>query len=70
MIRDYRIEVAWSDEDDAWLADVPDLAFCTAHGDTPEEAVAEARLAVEAWLDAARAQGRTIPPPSRSVTTA
>ncbi|HVX20522.1 MAG TPA: type II toxin-antitoxin system HicB family antitoxin [Acidimicrobiales bacterium] len=70
MIRDYRIEVTWSDEDEAWLADVPDLTFCTAHGDTPEEAVAEARLAVEAWLDAARAQGRAIPPPSRSARPA
>ena len=70
MIRDYRIEVTWSDEDGAWLADVPDLTFCTAHGATPEEAVAEAQVAVQAWLDAARAQGRAIPPPSRSATSA
>lgn len=70
MIRDYRIEVTWSEDDGAWLADVPDLAFCTAHGTTPEEAVAEAQVAVEAWLEAARAHGRTLPPPSHSVTPA
>ncbi len=70
MTRDYRIEVRSSDEDGAWLADVPDLAFCTAHGPTPEHAVSEARVAIEAWLGAARAEGRAIPPPSRSATPA
>lgn len=60
----YRIEVFWSDEDQAWVADVPDLPFCTAHGPTPHEAVAEVELAAEAWLEAAREIGRPIPPPS------
>jgi len=70
MIRDYRIQVMWSDEDGSWLADIPDLPFCTAHGATPEEAVTEAQLAAEAWVEAARAQGRSVPSPSRSVTSA
>ena len=63
MIR-YPIEVYWSEEDGCWVADVPDLVFCSAHGPSPREAVAEVQLAVEAWLEAARATGRTIPEPS------
>jgi predicted RNase H-like HicB family nuclease len=60
----YRIEVFWSDEDEAWIADVPDLPFCTAHGPTAHDAVAEVEVAVEAWLEAARETGRPIPEPS------
>jgi predicted RNase H-like HicB family nuclease len=60
----YPIDVFWSDEDQAWIADVPDLAYCSAHGATPHEAVAEVELAVEAWLQAARETGRVIPSPS------
>jgi predicted RNase H-like HicB family nuclease len=60
----YRIEVFWSDEDDAWVADVPDLPFCRAHGSTPHEAVAEVEVAAEAWIEAARATGRPVPEPS------
>ena len=60
----YRIEVFWSDEDEVWIADVPDLPMCSAHGPTPHEAVGEVEQAIEAWLDAARATGRPAPKPS------
>ena len=60
----YRIEVFWSDEDALWIADVPDLLLCSAHGQSPHEAVAEVEQAIEAWLDAAQATGRLIPKPS------
>ena len=60
----YPIEVFWSEEDAAWIADVPDLPFCTAHGPTPHQAVAEVEVAVEGWLEAARSTGRPIPDPS------
>ena len=66
----YPIDVHWSDEDGAWIADVPDLPFCSAHGPTPHEAVAEVELAAEAWLEAARAKGRDIPEPSRRTVQA
>lgn len=46
----YAIEVSWSDDDDAWIASLPDLPYCTAHGPTPHDAVAEAEIAVQAWL--------------------
>ena len=61
---EYQIQVYWSDEDRAWIADVPDLPYCSAHGPTPHEAVAEVEAAVAAWLEAARAAGRPVPKPS------
>lgn len=60
----YRIEVSWSAEDQVWVADVPDLPFCSAHGPTPSQAVAEVEQAIAAWLDGALAVGRPVPPPS------
>ena len=60
----YPIDVFWSEEDNAWVADVPDLAYCSATGETAHEAVAEVELAIELWLEAARSSGRTIPTPS------
>ncbi len=57
----YAIIVFWSDADGAWTADVPDLRSCSALGDTPEAAVAEVRVAMEAWLAAARDAGHPIP---------
>jgi predicted RNase H-like HicB family nuclease len=59
----YAIVVFWSEEDAAWVADVPDLKSCSAFGTTPEEAVAEVRIAMEAWLAAAREAGLKIPKP-------
>jgi predicted RNase H-like HicB family nuclease len=66
----YPIEVFWSDEDQAWIADVPDLPFCTAHGPTPHDAVAEVERATEAWIEAARETGRAVPEPSRRAARA
>jgi predicted RNase H-like HicB family nuclease len=60
----YPINVFWSDTDEAWVADVPDLGYCSAVGDTPHEAVSEVETAIEAWLEAARSSGRPIPSPS------
>jgi predicted RNase H-like HicB family nuclease len=57
----YAINVFWSEEDGVWIADVPDLKSCSAHGTTPEEAVAELRVAMDAWLETAREAGLPIP---------
>ena len=65
MRQSYSIEVFWSDEDESWVADIPDLAYCSAFGDTPHEAVAEVEIAADAWLEVARSEGRPIPSPSR-----
>ncbi len=60
----YPINVFWSGEDEAWVADVPDLVYCSAFGDTPHEAVSEVEAAMQAWLEAAESAGREVPRPS------
>lgn len=59
----YHINLYWSDADGCWIADVPDLTYCSAHGQTPEEAVREVLIAAEAWLEVARRHGDAIPAP-------
>lgn len=59
----YHINVFWSEEDACWVADIPDLAHCSAFGMTPEEAIREVQIAREAWTEAARASGRQVPSP-------
>jgi predicted RNase H-like HicB family nuclease len=53
----------WSDEDGCWIADVPDLRYCSAHGDTPAEALAQVREAMLGWLKVARDRGIPVPEP-------
>jgi predicted RNase H-like HicB family nuclease len=60
---DYHINIFYSTEDACYVADIPDLEFCSAFGATPEEALAELRIAREAWLAAARHKGDPIPEP-------
>lgn len=59
----YHINVFWSERSGRWVADVPDLKHCSAHGSSPAEAVAEAQVAVQLWLETAREEGLTIPKP-------
>ena len=59
----YPIVIFWSDEDACWIADVPDLRYCSASGDTPEEALSEVLRAQEGWLEVAREHGDPIPAP-------
>lgn len=59
----YHINLFWSDEDACWIADVPDLEYCSAHGDTPEAALHEVQIAIEAWLEAQATEGRPTPEP-------
>ena len=62
-MKDYHINIFYSDEDDGYIADIPDLRACSAFGITPEEALNQVQVAKKAWLDAAKAEGKTIPPP-------
>lgn len=62
-MRDYHINVFTSEEDGGWIADIPDLTFCSAFGATPEIAVREVMIARELWLESARELGKSIPPP-------
>lgn len=60
---DYHINVFYSDEDGAYVADIPDLESCSALGATAEEALAQVERAREAWLAAAREAGKPVPEP-------
>jgi len=62
-VRDYHIDIIWSDEDGGYIADIPDLQACAAFGASPAEALAEVEKARAAWLEAARAEGKPIPEP-------
>ena len=62
-MKDYHINIFWSDEDGGYIADIPDLDACSAFGANPQEALAELERAKEAWLEAARAEGKPIPTP-------
>lgn len=60
---DHHINIFYSEEDGGYIADIPDLDSCSAFGETPEEALREVELAKAAWIEAARAEGKPVPPP-------
>jgi predicted RNase H-like HicB family nuclease len=60
----YLVEVFWSDDDEGYIALVPDLPGCSAFGATPEAAVHEIGDATLAWIAACRASGDPIPEPT------
>jgi predicted RNase H-like HicB family nuclease len=62
-MKDYHINIFYSEEDEGYIADIPDLKFCSAFGETPEEALRQVQIAKKAWLEAAQAEGKPIPPP-------
>ena len=62
-MKDYHINVFYSDDDEGYIADIPDLKHCSAFGKTPEEALNEVLKAKEAWLEAANSTNKTIPEP-------
>lgn len=61
-MRDYHINIFYREEDEAYIADIPDLKYCSAHGDTPEEALREVLIAKALWLEVAE-EGLPIPEP-------
>ena len=62
-MKDYHINIFYSEEDQGYIADIPDLRHCSAFGLTQEQALAEVLQAKAAWLEAARAEGKKIPEP-------
>ena len=59
----YEVILYWSQEDDAFIADVPQLAGCTAHGASQEEALRNAQDATDLWIETAREFGDPLPEP-------
>jgi predicted RNase H-like HicB family nuclease len=62
-MKDYHINIFYSEDDAGYIADVPDLEACSAFGNTPEEALKEVQIAKQGWIEAARAEGKPIPRP-------
>ena len=63
MSHKYSIVISYSEVDHGYLADVPDLAYCTAFGSTYREALEEVERAMAAWLRAAKHEDKPIPEP-------
>jgi predicted RNase H-like HicB family nuclease len=66
----YEIILYWSDEDAAFIAEVPELAGCAADGTTRQEALANAEIVIAEWIETARELGRPIPEPKRRLLIA
>ena len=62
-MKDYHINIFYSDADGGYIADIPDLRACSAFADTPEEALQQVQIAKKAWFEAAQAEGKPIPRP-------
>jgi len=59
----YEIIIYWSNEDQVFIADVPELPGCMAHGNTQEQALANAHQAMQLWIDTAKEFGNPVPEP-------
>ncbi|RLB77320.1 MAG: type II toxin-antitoxin system HicB family antitoxin [Deltaproteobacteria bacterium] len=62
-MRDYHINIFYSEDDEGYIADIPDLEACAAFGETPDEALREVQQAKAVWIEAARAEGKPVPLP-------
>ncbi|MBU0462653.1 MAG: type II toxin-antitoxin system HicB family antitoxin [Proteobacteria bacterium] len=62
-MRDYHINIFYSEDDEGYIADIPDLEACSAFGDTPDVALQEVQKAKTLWIEAANAEGKPVPPP-------
>ena len=63
MMKDYHINIFYSEEDQGYIADIPDLKSCSAFGETPEQALEEVLRAKKSWLESAKSAGKPIPDP-------
>ena len=62
-MRDYHMNIFYSEDDGGYIADIPDLEACSAFGDTPDDALHEVQKAKSLWIEAAKLEGKPIPPP-------
>ena len=63
MMKDYHINIFYSEEDHGYIADIPDLKACSAFGETPDQALTEVLAAKKSWLESAKSNGKRIPRP-------
>lgn len=69
MIR-YKMIIYWSEEDQAFIAKVPELPGCAADGSTYQEAITNAEVVVQEWIETAKELGRPVPEPKGRLTFA
>ena len=62
-MKDYHINIFYSEDDEGYIAAIPDLDSCSSFGLTPDEALHEVEIAREAWLKVASVEGKPIPQP-------
>lgn len=62
-MKDYHINIFYSPEDEAYVADIPDFEMCSAFGDTPQEALEQVLIAKAAIIETMREKGLPIPEP-------
>lgn len=70
MTMRYEIIIYWSQEDQAFIAEVPELAGCAADGATYQEALNNVEIIMQEWIETAQELGRTIPEPRRRLISA
>ena len=63
MMTKYEVIIYWSEDDQAFIAEVPELAGCMADGASYQEALANAEVVIKEWIETARELGRVIPEP-------
>lgn len=63
----YKINLSWSDEDNSFIAEVPELPGCMADGATADEALKNAYRVIDEWIETARELGRNIPEPANKM---
>ncbi|HJU03992.1 MAG TPA: type II toxin-antitoxin system HicB family antitoxin [Nitrospiraceae bacterium] len=69
MVR-YEVIIYWSKDDQAFIAEVPELPGCAADGTTYQEALANVEIVIQEWIETARELGRPIPEPRGRLTFA
>lgn len=66
----YTLVITWSEEDQAFIAEVPELAGCAADGATYQEALANVEVVIQEWIETAKELGRPIPEPKGRLVSA
>lgn len=59
----YELIIYWSEDDDSFIVEIPELPGCMADGETYEQAVANAQQVIEEWIETAKKLGRPVPEP-------
>jgi predicted RNase H-like HicB family nuclease len=70
MMMQYKVVIYWSPEDEAYIAEVPELAGCMADGATYLESLSNVQIIMEEWIQTATELGRVIPKPQGKLVTA